>query len=667
MNQLGLTWLEPGEKIEAIRNQKLLRLITTKTKAEIILKNIHETLARVTMKTVPLNIISSNPVDDALLEEVGRITNTHIRRSHNDKRVSSPQDTTSTSFHSDMLNHSILQLHVTWIETRRDSRGLEDLRHVVFRLLWTALAPERASTALYAEISSNQTGAQFVADKTNREKWGWKDKMEEWARYVLPLPTPEIEASGQDANSNVKPGEVDGPLQNLPLPMLSSFPSLAKSRGLPLGDLSPIANRVRWARESKTTTKAHFGHLLHSYQPTAPPPQDIPELLASHHPRIFSPTTPHPLHLAKLDSTAGDNPELPSHIGQTKSTVVIRFWPSPSTKPGEEAWLPKLANPPPGKHASRQNGPPRWTNHWNKWTDDDEDVSTSTSTGNDNDETSTKKYNDETSAPPVLELRLAATDTEILGVESLQAIVDCQVSDVMLPSSPVDMRVTQTRRVDLIPLINALESTPADNNNNSSDVLANWKPISDFLSNARLDLAAGKLEMPPRQRFPIPRRLFSRRRDSLLLAKEESSKESSGGENPLAEFLDYEKEEKDLLSATYEFVGLELHRSTSIPYDDVGRGYGHGHTLTYTSIEAGQGGGRRAEVTLEPVLPSSGRSGEKLNNNKPDDNVEVDARESQEESQEEEELQKDFLACCYRFAKSDLLWSGYLMNRQRKP
>lgn len=90
MNQLGVTWLDPGEKIEAFQDQKLLRLITTKPKAEVVLKDIHETLMRVTTQTVPLTVISSKFIDDAMLEEVGRITNTHVRKSHNQKRVSPP-------------------------------------------------------------------------------------------------------------------------------------------------------------------------------------------------------------------------------------------------------------------------------------------------------------------------------------------------------------------------------------------------------------------------------------------------------------------------------------------------------------------------------------------------------------------------------------------------
>lgn len=99
MDKIGRIWLDPGEKLEAFRDRNLLRLVTTKQKAEIVLKDLHAILARIESKAIPINIISSEPIDDALLEEVGRITNTDVRKSHTGRRVSLPWNTTSTSFH----------------------------------------------------------------------------------------------------------------------------------------------------------------------------------------------------------------------------------------------------------------------------------------------------------------------------------------------------------------------------------------------------------------------------------------------------------------------------------------------------------------------------------------------------------------------------------------
>lgn len=81
-------WLGPDEKIEAMRQTCTLRLVTTKPKSEIMLREFNETLQQITTKTLPLNLVSSEPIDEALLEEVGRLTNTQVQISKTRKRVS---------------------------------------------------------------------------------------------------------------------------------------------------------------------------------------------------------------------------------------------------------------------------------------------------------------------------------------------------------------------------------------------------------------------------------------------------------------------------------------------------------------------------------------------------------------------------------------------------
>ncbi|RYO86169.1 hypothetical protein DL766_001971 [Monosporascus sp. MC13-8B] len=562
MTRLGDTWLEPGEKIEAFRESKSLRLVTTKPKAEVLLKHLHSTLKGVTSRSIPLSILPSESLDDALLEEVGRITNTHIRKSWTQKR-----------------------LHVTWIEPKtRDSRCLEDLRHIVFRFLWTALAPEKASTDLYAETLPDQSSGRFVVDRTSKDKWSWKDKMGEWARYVLPLRS-ETPISDLDPKPGVETREVGYPLRNLPLPI---SPGGHESQEASADDITPAQN-VQWAKTLETSSKAYFGHLLHAYQPDALPPP-LPDLLTAHHPRIFSALTPHPLHLARLEARGAAE----STLVQTTSTITIRFWPSPSPTSGETAPPKSLSTGKTRRRAGQKAKKEAEVEAENAAAEDEMGGAPNTVAG-----------------APVLELRLAATDTEITGVESLRAIAESHVSDVMLPSSPADLRVVQTRHA-------ALEAA------GGADALANWQPISDFLSNARLDLARGKLEMPPRQKFPVPLRLFSRPETSAAAG---ATGAGSRGRHRSPD------DEDELVSTTYEFVGLELRRSVAIPYE--------GQRLTYTSIEAGQGGGRRAEVSLEPIL------------------------DGEPEAEDPEGLQTGFLACCYNFARTNSIWSGYSGGQRR--
>ncbi len=93
MKHLSRTWLSPGEKLEAFRDENMLRLVTSKPKAGILIRDLDEILMRARTKTIPLTLVYSDPLDDVIFEEVGRVTNTHITKSYNQRRVSSPQDT----------------------------------------------------------------------------------------------------------------------------------------------------------------------------------------------------------------------------------------------------------------------------------------------------------------------------------------------------------------------------------------------------------------------------------------------------------------------------------------------------------------------------------------------------------------------------------------------
>ncbi|KAI3327403.1 hypothetical protein HD806DRAFT_392466 [Xylariaceae sp. AK1471] len=537
MNTLGEIWLEPGEKIEAVRNQKTLRLVTSKSKAESLIRELDEILKSVTMKTFPVHLVASEVPDDAVLEEVGQITNSHVRKSHTLKR-----------------------LHVTWIELKsraaKSFTGLEDMAHIVFRLLLTASGSQQATSTLLSPNLANNFSGRLIEDLTSKDKLVWKDRLAKWARYVFPL-TPK---------ESIGVGAI--PIKEFELP----FEPLRQTRNLKDGlEFFPETqfpfHPVKWSNTLQTSTVAHFGQILHPYQPSTPTPL-LSDLLASPNRRIFAPKTPHPLYLAQFDA--------PSEKGSpplviTKSTLVLRFWPSPSSNPATKPDSSRNKNKKVSSHAG------------------------------------------DTPPAPVLELRLATSDREVEGIESLRAIKCMHHTDVMLPSALVDVRFTQTQYETL----QARDRT----------MLAAWQPLADFLKHARLDLEEGKLEMPPRQRFPVPRRLFATAPSSSPPTTTNSNSADEQAQQP-------QEEPDDLVSILYEFVGLELHRSASLPFE--------GHQLTYTSVEAGQGGGRRTEVTLEPVEFSTAPSSDyKLL------------------------LQDGFLACCSRFVMDHSLWSGIVSNKRK--
>ncbi|KAI1741912.1 hypothetical protein F4680DRAFT_413827 [Xylaria scruposa] len=571
MNAFGKIWLEPGEKIEAFRNQKTLRLVTTKPKADLLLKDLDATLKSVRTRRLPVDLFASEAPDDAVLEELGRITNTHIRKIKGSKI-----------------------LEITWMEVKsRATRGpidVEDMAHIVFRLLLTASRPQQATTTtLLSPMASQDHSGRLIVDVTSKGKLAWKDRLAQWARFVHPLALEEkslanpalpirtfelpfesierIETLEEtESVEDTKPLEGTEPLEEMD-PLEQTEPHeetkpLEKTEPLKESpELSRETSPVKWSNVPQTSTIASFGQILHPYQSSNPTPL-LSDLLASTDRRIFAPTAPHPLYLSKLSASNSDSSSFPQ--APTKFSLVLRFW--PSALQSNKAF------------GDTKESPPR---------------------------------------APIIELRLAASDREVQGVESLRAITRTHHTDVMLPSSPVDVRFTQTQ-------YEALEAR-------DSEAFAKWRPLVDFLKHSHLDLENGKLEVPSRQRFSIPRRLIADASPHLTPEEEESATEFAEAEQQQQQDQTQPEDSKDNIRVYYEFVGLEFHRSVTLPYE--------GHQLTYTSIEAGQGGGRRAEVTLEPV--------QHLRSTTPTT-----------ETADKGTLQEDFLECCSRFVADRSLWSG---------
>ncbi|KAI1176344.1 hypothetical protein F4777DRAFT_546696 [Nemania sp. FL0916] len=497
-------FLENDEQIEVFRKQSILRLITKKHKVEALMKSLNGTLEGVKTRTFPINMVGSEFLSDTILEELGQLTNTTIRHSA-----------------------TLRRLHVSWIEVKsRTKQGLshlEDMAHIVFRLLFTVSKSHQPSTRTLItthEPPVKRNHGRLLEDFTVRDKLSWRNRLTQWARYVLPV-TPKKEA----------------PRSNLPITRFQlPFEPSERTESLNLNaeflpDTGFPFHPVKWTDAPQTSTVAHFGHILHPFDPSDSTPP-LADLITDREKRVFAAATPHPVYLSELER-AGDN--LVGPFVDTKSTLLIRFWPSPSTNPITKS------------KASKQG----ITTDWMK------------------DLEGQKKPSHAGDAPPapLLEVRLAISESEVLGVESIRAVRAMQNTDVLLPSALVDVRFTQTQYHTLLAADDA--------------TLATWQPMADFLSNARLDFDKGKLEMPPRQRFPIPRRLFT----APPKLKDQN----------LERVLPVDPENS--ISVSYEFVGLEVHRAASLVHD--------GHRMTYTSVEAGQGGGRRAELTLEPLRPYS--------------------------------------------------------------
>ncbi|KAI1652596.1 mitochondrial inner-membrane-bound regulator-domain-containing protein [Daldinia decipiens] len=403
--------LDPGEKIEAFRARKTLRIVATKTKASTLVEGLAKVLKQIDEANYPSDLIASEPLDEAVLEEIGRITNTHTR-----------------------FNQITRRLHVTWIESEGHASqgpvGLRSPGDEVFRLLLTAFNPQpaTAATLLAADLESQATG-RFVMDTASKEKLGWNDKAGAWARYILPVASEENDPA------------VMKRLDRLELP-ITPHPELPISNGLDMPSSDALLfpyDGVEWTKEFQVSTVAQFGSLLHANNPSTSPPS-LPDLLTANHPRVFAAATPHAIQLTKFNNGTRSP-------AKTRTSVVIRFWPTPILEP--------IRNKSKKKKRKAKPSVPSVT----------------------------------TPPAPLLELRLAVSGNEINGIESFRAIKRTQVTDVMLPASLVDLRFTQAQYA--VPEGELSE-------------LTSWEPLNSFLRSSRFNLEHGEFKTPSKQSFSVP-------------------------------------------------------------------------------------------------------------------------------------------------------------------
>ncbi|UKZ60865.1 uncharacterized protein TrAtP1_002132 [Trichoderma atroviride] len=171
--------------------------------------------------------------------------------------------------------------------------------------------------------------------------------------------------------------------------------------------------------------------------------------------------------------------------------------------------------------------------------------------------------NDTNSTLPSVQLQLPVdpvtdiADSSLPSGSTLFGVAAHSVSDILLPSESVDIRLTQQR---LLPLDASQES------------------IKEFLSHCEFDLPKGILRTPSKITFSIPKAWAADPK-----AKRKLSKTAT-------------------VNAPYIFMGLETHQIAEIEF--------HGHTLRYDGIDAGRHGGQRQELSLQAGPPVRGSDGE---------------------------------------------------------
>jgi len=158
---------------------------------------------------------------------------------------------------------------------------------------------------------------------------------------------------------------------------------------------------------------------------------------------------------------------------------------------------------------------------------------------------------------PNLELRIDADHKEIKSLTSLRAVQETFTGDVLFPAAAVDARLTQQRFFTL-PGPSIEHHVPS---------------ILTFLSKSDLRPWDGKLNTPPvLLGVQLPRRLLSPTTTT-------STPASAADADPV--------------QVDYTLASIEVQRTVTAEYQSL--------KLRYTSIQAGQRGGTRSELSLDAV------------------------------------------------------------------
>lgn len=416
---------------------------------------------------------------------------------------------------------------------------------MIFRLLLTAHTSARTSNNLtiYPDVEGN---GRLLVDHSNREKLSWTDRRREWARLCLPL-TPKQPRSANNSwppttdllQFKVEPTEEDlAPPASTYQNKLDNFYQTVSPIGLP---------RPKEEQTEEQTSK------------------QVPEVTDATPSgwRPFKITTSaafgHVLHL--------NEPKLTESITRPHISSSLASWPrtfAPLIPPVAELDLPGWTPYDGAKY--------RASTILMRFVPYSEDVESVIHTER---------------APP-LELRLSGDYDKVKAIHSLRAVNRTSISDILLPAEHVDIRTKQQQFAELPSA--TIDSTEG------------MEPLLEFLNKSRLEIAKGKLVTPPRlHNLGLPRWLLAppppppsiAAANTSPRAKRKKAAAAAAGKGQPAQHLPHTPEGNEIRRASYVFAGLEWQHTVETTYD--------GWKLVYTSIEAGAGGGRRAELTLEAV------------------------------------------------------------------
>ncbi|KAK3941918.1 hypothetical protein QBC46DRAFT_381263 [Diplogelasinospora grovesii] len=296
LGDISRNFLHPGKQIDLVCSTNTLSILAPKLTAELVLDKINQALERVKTVTFDAGLVSEEPLEVAVLDEVGRITNTIVR-----------------------FDPSKAQINVTWVQIAEPGEGRENPGDVVLRFLLYAFGSStRPRTALEIFPNSLAKSGRYLMKHNITQKLAWQDRLRHWARFVSAVPQP-ADSEAVNIPASILPHPVVVMNEPLPGETESSSPLAASQEG--------------WSAEVQTDTSAVFGHVVHAAQ------SHRPACIASSSfdpscPRTFLPALP-PLSSLELPSRSQQE-------GLGHSIIVARLLPAPQQRGLARSTAPSL-------------------------------------------------------------------------------------------------------------------------------------------------------------------------------------------------------------------------------------------------------------------------------------------------------------------------------------
>ncbi|PTB70333.1 hypothetical protein BBK36DRAFT_1173923 [Trichoderma citrinoviride] len=261
------------EKITTNFDDCRINIYARKSTIPVILTHLDEVVKSIRSQKIPSDHFQEHNLDDSLLQELERITKTHIEYNEKDK-----------------------ELEISWLEKQdlsssgEDAKNTETPADVALRLLLEQPTEEQQSSVhiIAPSESKKPQDGTFISHQRENRSMSWKNKLQQWSRYVVPVG--QSAATGDDISAQ-----------------------FAKDVSFPVS----TPKKLKGIEQGCQVT-ASFGHVLHGKSSRSA------AAMAKHH-RLLSPVLPHPASFTPLSEE--DKP-----IVQC-TTIILNFSPDPTQTP----------------------------------------------------------------------------------------------------------------------------------------------------------------------------------------------------------------------------------------------------------------------------------------------------------------------------------------------